>query len=235
MQKGNPRRWAGVFALPNGLSGCSPRPTPPPCPALADSRAWPSLPARVGPLPGSALFTRWRAGSSVNHPSSCGELSRGWSVRWTVLGRVPRSCDSVTTYLPPVRPRPATRPLAGSWTGSPARATARSRANEQIRISTPLVGPQAAHPLRDAEAPLGWKPRGSRSPLSYIPSRGQVRAPHGVRSPLAQPFPLVLGRSPPLTHPGFRRPLVRSLPPTVPGTPTGFTRPPSSPLPRVQD
>ena len=34
-----------------------------------------------------------------------------------------------------------------------------------------------------------------------------------------QPFPLVLGRSPPLTHPGFRRPLARSLPPTVPGTP----------------
>jgi len=169
------RRWkqrtpAGgrgfCVAVPNGLSGCSPRPTPPPCPALADSRAWPSLPARVGPLPGSALFTRWRAGSSVNHPSSCGELSRGWSVRWTVLGRVPRSCDSVTTYLPPVRPRPATRPLAGSWTGSPARATARSRANEQIRISTPLVGPQAAHPLRDAEAPPGRKPRGSRSPLS---------------------------------------------------------------------
>ena len=113
----------------------------------ADSRAWPFLPARVGPLPGRTPFTRWRAGSSGNHPSSCGEPSRGWSVRWTVLGRVPRSCDSVTTYLPPVRPRPATRPLAGSWTGSPARATARSRANEQIRISTPLVGPQAAHPV----------------------------------------------------------------------------------------
>jgi hypothetical protein len=105
----------------------------------------------------------------VNHPSPCGGPSRGWSVRWT---------------LPlAIGPRPATRPLAGSWTGSPARATARSRAYEQIRISTPLVGPQAAHPLRDAEAPPGWKPRGSRSRLSYIPSRGQVRAPHRAWSP----------------------------------------------------
>ena len=50
----------------------------------------------------------------------------------------------------------------------------------------------------------------------------------------AQPFPLVLAWSPPLTHPSFRRPLVQSLPPTVPCTPTGLTRSPSSPLPRVQ-
>jgi len=159
--------------------------TPPPCPALADSRAWPRLPARAGPLPGRALFTRWPAGSSVNHPSPCGGPSRGWSVRWT---------------LPlAIGPRPATRPLAGSWAGSPARATARSRANEQIRISTPLVGPQAAHPLRDAEAPPGRKPRGSRSPLSYIPSRGQVRAPHGAWSPPCSHSPSYSGGLP-LSH-----------------------------------
>ena len=179
--------------------------TPPPCPALADSRAWPRLPARAGPLPGRALFTRWPAGSSVNHPSPCGGPSRGWSVRWT---------------LPlAIGPRPATRPLAGSWTGSPARATARSRANEQIRISTPLVGPQAAHPLRDAEAPPGRKPRGSRSPLSYIPSRGQVRAPHGVRSPPCSHSPSYSGGLP-LSHtPVFAGPSHGQRRATVPGTP----------------
>ena len=90
----------------------------------ADSRAWPFLPARVGPLPGRTPFTRWRAGSSGNHPSSCGEPSRGWSVRWTVwvvclvavTNDLPTACQAQAGHAPAGRqldrfPCPGYRPL----------------------------------------------------------------------------------------------------------------------------
>ena len=75
-------------------------------------------------------------------------------------------------------------------------------------------GPRPGPPPSDAEAP--WvdsqgKPVPPFLGLSARFHRGGYGAP-------TEASPLVLGRSPPLTHPGFRRPLGF---PTAPGTPRG--------------
>ncbi len=147
---------------------------------------------------------------------------RGWPTRQGRAATKAVAAVAVALWWPPTLPLGRERPAGppGSRRGVPspvdpfgprhsfgASRPADSNSDSPSGEASFPWGRARGPPPRWRRGPLGWKPRVSRSGLSYAAMRQRVRAPQGVRGPPLQPFPVVLARSPPLPRHGFHWPL----------------------------